>query len=268
MNRVAFSIFNVDIYYYSLFILTGIIIAYFLIKFETKKHNIDFNIVSNLLFYTIIIGILGARVYYVIFNISYYANNLLEIINIRNGGLAIHGGIISAIIFIYYYTKKHNLNFIRILDIFAPGVIIAQAIGRWGNFFNQEAYGKAVAVSKLYKLHIPKFIINGMKIDGIYYYPTFYFESIWCKIGNYDVPILLSFFIFIILFIALLIFDLCINKATLVIGVKYYIALSSYMAFYFIFKIYIILFYFYFYLHIQWLLVALLLYLYHTFYLI
>ena len=183
MNRVAFSIFNVDIYYYSLFILTGIIIAYFLIKFETKKHNIDFNIVSNLLFYTIIIGILGARVYYVIFNISYYANNLLEIINIRNGGLAIHGGIISAIIFIYYYTKKHNLNFIRILDIFAPGVIIAQAIGRWGNFFNQEAYGKAVAVSKLYKLHIPKFIINGMKIDGIYYYPTFYFESIWCIIG-------------------------------------------------------------------------------------
>ncbi len=183
MNRVAFSIFNVDIYYYSLFILTGIIIAYFLIKFETKKHNIDFNIVSNLLFYTIIIGILGARVYYVIFNISYYANNLLEIINIRNGGLAIHGGIISAIIFIYYYTKKHNLNFIRILDIFAPGVIIAQAIGRWGNFFNQEAYGKAVTVSKLYKLHIPKFIINGMKIDGIYYYPTFYFESIWCIIG-------------------------------------------------------------------------------------
>lgn len=183
MNRVAFSIFNVDIYYYSLFILIGIIIAYFLIKFETKKHNIDFNIVSNLLFYTIIIGILGARVYYVVFNISYYLNNLFEIINIRNGGLAIHGGIISAIIFIYYYTKKHKLNFIRILDIIAPSVIIAQSIGRWGNFFNQEAYGKAVSVSRLYNLHIPKFIINGMKIDGIYYYPTFYFESIWCIIG-------------------------------------------------------------------------------------
>ena len=97
---------------------------------------------------------------------------------------------------------------------------------------------------------------NKLKSENL---TEYYFENIWCKIGNFDIPILLSFFIVMILFIFSLIFDLCINKATLIIGTKYYIALSSYMAFYFIFKIYIILFYFYFYLHIQWLLVALLL---------
>lgn len=183
MERVAFSIFGIDIYFYSLCILLGIILAYFLILNESKKHKINNDFITNLIFYTLLIGILGARIHYVIFNLKYYINSPIEIFNIRNGGLAIHGGLIFGIVFIYFYTKKHNINFLKILDISAPGVIIAQTIGRWGNFFNQEAFGVATTYSTLKKLHIPKFIIDGMKINNIYYTPTFLFESIWCLIG-------------------------------------------------------------------------------------
>ena len=183
MSRVAFSIFNINIYWYSICILFGVIIAYFLIINESKKHGIDKNLISDLVFYTLIIGIIGARLYYVIFNLDYYLSNIIEILKIYNGGLAIHGGIIFGTIFLYYYCKKKNINFIKILDIVSPSLIIAQSIGRWGNFFNKEAYGSITTLQNLKKLHIPNFIINGMKIDGNYYYPTFLFESILCLIG-------------------------------------------------------------------------------------
>lgn len=183
MDRVAFSIFNINIYWYSLFILTGVVLAYFLITNESKKHNIDSNTILDLIFYTILIGVIGARIYYIIFNFDYYLTNPSEILKIYNGGLAIHGGVIFGIIFVYFYTKKKKLNFLRILDICAPALIIAQAVGRWGNFFNQEAYGSMTTLSTLENLHIPKFIIDGMLIYGDYYYPTFFFESILCLIG-------------------------------------------------------------------------------------
>ncbi len=183
MSRVAFKILDFNIYWYSICILIGIIVAYLLIINESKKHNINKNVISDLIFYTLIVGILGARVYYVVFNLDYYLSNPSEIIKIYNGGLAIHGGVISGIIFVYYYTKNKNLNFLRILDIISPALIIAQAIGRWGNFFNKEAYGSKVSINTLENMHIPKFIINGMKINNSYYYPTFFFESILCLIG-------------------------------------------------------------------------------------
>lgn len=183
MNRVAFSILGFNIYWYSIFILLGIIVAYFLITKESSKHNIDKNIINDMIFYGILVGLLGARLYYVIFNFDYYISNPLEIFAVWNGGLAIHGGLIAGSIFIYFYSKKKNINFLRILDIVAPAVMIAQAFGRWGNFFNQEAHGGKVALEVLKSMHIPKFVINGMKIDGVYYYPTFFFESIGCLIG-------------------------------------------------------------------------------------
>ena len=183
MSRVAFKILDFNIYWYSIFILIGVISAYFLIINESKKHNINKNDMTDIIFYTLIVGILGARLYYVIFNLDYYISNLDEIIKTYNGGLAIHGGLIFGIIFLYYYVKKKNLNFIRVLDIISPGIILAQAVGRWGNFFNKEAYGSLTTLSNLKSLHIPNFIINGMNIDGNYYYPTFFFESILCFIG-------------------------------------------------------------------------------------
>lgn len=183
MNRVAFNIFGFNVYYYSLCILLGVIVAYILITREGKKQGLPKEFISDLIFYTLIIGILGARVYYCVFNLDYYLANPSEILKIYNGGLAIHGGVIAGLIFVYFYTKKKNVSFIKILDIVAPAVIIAQSFWRWGNFFNQEAHGGITTYQNLKNMHIPEFIINGMHIEGKYYYPTFFFESIWCLIG-------------------------------------------------------------------------------------
>ena len=183
MNRVAFNIFGFNVYYYSLCILLGVIVAYILITREGKKQGLPKEFIGDLIFYTLIIGILGARVYYCVFNLDYYLANPSEILKIYNGGLAIHGGVIAGLIFVYFYTKKKNVSFIKILDIVAPAVIIAQSFGRWGNFFNQEAHGGITTYQNLKNIHIPEFIINGMHIEGKYYYPTFFFESIWCLIG-------------------------------------------------------------------------------------
>ena len=183
MNRVAFNIFGFNVYYYSLCILLGVVVAYILITREGKKQGLPKEFISDLIFYTLIIGILGARVYYCVFNLDYYLANPSEILKIYNGGLAIHGGVIAGLIFVYFCTKKKNVSFIKILDIVAPAVIIAQSFGRWGNFFNQEAHGGITTYQNLKNMHIPEFIINGMHIEGKYYYPTFFFESIWCLIG-------------------------------------------------------------------------------------
>ena len=183
MNRVAFSIFGLNIYYYSLFILLGVIIGYILITREAKKLGYDKKVISDFIFYTLLIGIVGARVYYVVFNLDYYLSNPVDILKIYNGGLAIHGGVIFGLVFAFFYCKKKELNFLRILDICAPAVILAQGIGRWGNFFNGEAHGGITTLEKLKELFVPDFVIEGMKIDGVYYYPTFYFESILCIIG-------------------------------------------------------------------------------------
>lgn len=183
MNRVAFTFLNFNIYWYSLCILFGILIAYFIITKEAKKHNINHDLMVDIIFYTIIVGIIGARGYYLIFNMNYYINNLSQVFAIWNGGLAIHGGIIAGLIFVYFYTKNKNIGFLKLLDIVTPGVIIAQAFGRWGNFFNGEAHGGITTLETLKNLCIPDFVINGMYINENYYYPTFYFESIWCVIG-------------------------------------------------------------------------------------
>ena len=104
-------------------------------------------------------------------------NNLLDIFKIWEGGLAIHGGIIAGIIFIFFYTRKHDISLLGILDVFAPALVLGQAIGRWGNFMNNEAYGPITSLEFLKNLHLPKFIIDGMFIDGNYHHPTFLYES-------------------------------------------------------------------------------------------
>ena len=140
--------------------------------------------IIDLCFYLIILSIIGARIYYVIFEFDEYRNNLIDIFKIWNGGLAIHGGIITGIAFIYFYSKKNKLNILKITDIIAPALILGQAIGRWGNFFNSEAFGSVTTLSTLKCMHIPKFIIEGMyiNVNGTYnyYHPTFLYESLWC----------------------------------------------------------------------------------------
>ncbi len=183
MSSIFLDFGFLKIKWYSFFILIAMLIAFFIIATEAKKKEMDDDSLINMIFYGMLIGILGARIYYVLFNLTYYLSNPSEILMIWNGGLAIHGGIIAALIFLFFYSKKKNLNFLLMLDIIVVGVILAQSIGRWGNFFNQEAYGRTVTLDFLKKLHLPQFIINGMYIDGVYKEPTFLYESIISFIG-------------------------------------------------------------------------------------
>ncbi len=193
MNPVMFSLFGFEVKWYSFLILIGIIIGVFLTLKEAKKFNITKDTVFDICFWAILFGILGARLYYVLFNVSYYKYNILEVFAIWNGGLAIHGGLIAAFITVYIYSKKKKLNVLQLFDIAVPAIILAQAIGRWGNFFNSEAHGFATTLTELQRLHIPEFIINGMKIGGVYYLPTFYFESLWCLLGFFVLIIVRKF---------------------------------------------------------------------------
>ncbi len=137
MNRVALDLGIVQIYWYSLCILVGMMIGMFLVYKEVTKKGISDVLITNLIFYTVVISIIGARLYYVIFDWGYYSKNPLEILEIWNGGLAIHGAIILGGLFLIYYTKQHKMNTLKILDICSVGLRIGQAIGRWGYFFNQ-----------------------------------------------------------------------------------------------------------------------------------
>ena len=183
MNNVFLKIGPITIYWYSIFILTAFILGYFLATKEFKRQKLPLTSLNDYFFYLVPIVIIGARLYYVIFEWEFYANNLSQIIAVWNGGLAIHGGVFAGLIFTFYYTKKHYINTLKLMDIVAPALIIGQAIGRWGNFFNQEAYGPATTLETLQKLPIPQFIIDGMNITGTYYHPTFFYESMACLLG-------------------------------------------------------------------------------------
>lgn len=178
MDPVAITLFGIDIMWYGVIISTGIIIALLLTEYTCKLRDIKYDDVLTIFLITFPLAVLGARIYYVIFEFNnYYKDNLSDIFNIRQGGLAIHGAIIATVIVVYVFSKKKNLTFLSLLDVAAPSLILAQSIGRWGNFFNQEAHGGPV--SKEFISKFPDFIQRGMFIDGTYYHPTFLYESIW-----------------------------------------------------------------------------------------
>lgn len=183
MERVAIDFGPIQIYWYSIIVFVGLLVGSIIIFKEARKRKISEEFLINLICDSIIIGIIGARLYYVLFNLSYYLHNPLEIFAIWNGGLAIHGGVFAALIFIIIYCKKNKINILQTLDVVVVGLIIGQAIGRWGNFFNAEAYGQITTLSTLQSQGIPKFIIDGMYILGEYRQPTFLYESVWCLAG-------------------------------------------------------------------------------------
>lgn len=182
MNRYIFEIGSFKLEWYSVLIIIGAMLGITMILKEAKRYKFSTDFVFNMLFWTIIFGIIGARVYYVLFNLELY-DSFWEACKIWEGGLAIHGGLIAGLLVILLYCKKYKVRTIRMFDFIVPALLLAQAIGRWGNFFNSEAHGPATTLAHLQSLHIPSFIIEGMKIDGIYYTPTFLYESIWCLIG-------------------------------------------------------------------------------------
>jgi phosphatidylglycerol:prolipoprotein diacylglycerol transferase len=183
MNSILVDLGIFKISWYSILILLGVFIGGSLTLREAKRFNLDKDYIVNLIFWTVIVGIIGARLYYVAFNWSYYVSNFADIFKTWEGGLAIHGAIIGTILVLLYYSKKYKVPTLLLTDIMCVSVILGQAIGRWGNFFNQEAHGGVVTRSFLEGLHIPTFIIDGMNIYGVYYHPTFLYESLWCLLG-------------------------------------------------------------------------------------
>ena len=183
MNSVLIDLGFIKIYWYSFFICVGFVLGAILALREAKKKGIPKDVMLDYFFYLIPIVILGARLYYVLFNFDNYRDNLIDIFKVWEGGLAIHGGVITGIIWTYVYSKIKKINFFLIADIMVVSLILGQAIGRWGNFFNHEAHGPMIELATLQKMNIPQFIIDGMFIRGNYYEPTFFYESIWCLSG-------------------------------------------------------------------------------------
>lgn len=183
MNSVLLDLGFLQIRWYSFLILIAAVVVFSLAIKEAKKFNVGKDFMFNLMFWCLIFGIIGARIYYVIFNWGLYTSDFFEIFKVWNGGLAIHGGIIGGLITLLLYCKKYQARSIRIIDFIVVPLILGQAIGRWGNFFNQEAHGAPIALSTLKSLFVPDFVIKGMYIDGTLYSPTFYFESIACFVA-------------------------------------------------------------------------------------
>ncbi|GFI62379.1 prolipoprotein diacylglyceryl transferase [Clostridiales bacterium] len=191
LDRVAFSIFGLDVYWYGILICTGIVLGTYLAMRYMKKIGGNPEHIMDFMLYSIIFCIIGARLYYVAFSWDMYKDDLFKIFNTREGGLAIYGGIIAALIFGIFFVKKKNLNFWDTADVIVPSVPLGQAIGRWGNFFNREAFGgytdglfaMRYQLSQVSSNNLTNSILDNTVIAGgveyIQIHPTFLYESVW-----------------------------------------------------------------------------------------
>lgn len=190
MNPVAFSIGNFAVRWYGILISSGMIIALLLSWYNCKRKNLNFDDLVDVFLISLPCAIIGARAYYVIFEFDSYRDNLINIFNIRQGGLAIHGGLIGAFMAAAIMCRVKKMKFLQYADLVAPAIILAQGIGRWGNFMNGEAHGGPVSYEFISRF--PEFIQKGMNIGGVYYNPTFLYESLW----NFTVFIVLMFILY------------------------------------------------------------------------
>lgn len=179
MNPIAIKLGPVEIRWYAICILLGLILGIYLAAKEAPRKKIRQDDILDFILIAFPLSIVGARLYYVAFSWSEYKDNLLSIFAVWNGGIAIYGGLITGAIVLYFFSRHRFIETLDFLDVVAPSVMLAQAIGRWGNFFNQEAYGKAVDSLN----YLPGFIRDQMYIDGAYRQPTFLFESLWNVFG-------------------------------------------------------------------------------------
>lgn len=183
IDPIAFRLGPISVAWYGLIIVIGMILAIYLISREAEKRGISEDSIVDIALWTIPIGIVGARIYYVLFELEHYLDNPIRMFYIWEGGLAIYGGVIAGFLTIFYLAKKKEIPLLLLTDVIAPYLMLAQAIGRWGNFINQEAHGGEVSHPFLENLMLPEFIIEGMQINGAYYHPTFLYESVWSVIG-------------------------------------------------------------------------------------
>lgn len=175
-QAILISLGPVNIYWYGVFIVTGLLLAMLTAFKLARYYNIKKDIIVDLSFWLIVGGIMGARLYHVGLEFSYYLENPLEIFKIWHGGLAIHGGIAAGIIIILIFSLKHKINFWLIGSIIVPGLALAQALGRWGNYFNQEIFGRQTDMPWGIPIEIAKRPAEYAIYD--YFHPTFLYESI------------------------------------------------------------------------------------------
>ena len=171
INPIAFYLFTKPIYWYGIIIATTVLVAYLMAEREASKRGLPKDTMLDLLLMALPVAFIFARAYYVVFRWDYYS------------GIAIYGGLLGGFIVLYFFARKRKIKIIKLLDIIAPSLLVGQMLGRWGNFFNHEAYGGEVSRSYLENRFIPKFIIDNMFIDGAYRQPTFLYESFWCFIA-------------------------------------------------------------------------------------
>ena len=183
INPIAFSLGKVNVYWYGILITFAIVLGLILARRRDGKYGIRYENIEDFVIWAIPISVIFARLYYVIFSWNSYKDDFSSVFKIWNGGLAIYGGIIGAVLTAIIYCKVKKIKLLDVLDYAVPFLALGQAIGRWGNFFNQEAYGSATTLEFLNKIIPFDFIVEGMNIDGIYYHPTFLYESLWCLLG-------------------------------------------------------------------------------------
>ncbi|MDY4004155.1 prolipoprotein diacylglyceryl transferase [Ligilactobacillus saerimneri] len=183
IDPIAFELGPIPVHWYGIIIASAMVLAVFLAVNEGQKRGIKEDTIYDLLLWGLPLALICARLYYVIFQWQYYRVYPSEIYRIWDGGIAIYGGLIGAFIVVLVLCKRQEISAWLMLDVVAPTVILAQGIGRWGNFVNQEAHGRATSRFFLQSLHLPEWIINQMRINGVYYQPTFLYESVWDILG-------------------------------------------------------------------------------------
>lgn len=183
IDNVAFSLGPLQIHWYGIIMGTAALLGVYLATREAKKRGIHPDYILDLALWVLLGAIVGARLYFVLFEWRYYVEHPEDILAVWKGGLAIHGGLIGGFLMGYIYVRKHKLPFLALADLIIPSVLLGQAIGRWGNFLNQEAHGGPVSREFLEGMHLPNWIIEQMNIMGVYYHPTFLYESIWNFVG-------------------------------------------------------------------------------------
>jgi phosphatidylglycerol---prolipoprotein diacylglyceryl transferase len=175
---IAFCIGSLPIYYYGITMAISLFVGVLVARFITGKFYPDINtdVIYDIAPHIIIGAIIGARIYYCLLGYEYYSNHLIEIFELWHGGISIHGAIIGGLISGIIYAKRHKLPILKLCDIFSYGLVIGQAIGRWGNFFNSEAFG--LPTENFLKLYIPIYKRPLEYMQYNYFHPTFLYESI------------------------------------------------------------------------------------------
>lgn len=182
LDRVAFWLGPTPIYWYGVIIASGLFLGLYIASKESNRLGLQKDLIVDLIVFAAPIAIISARIYYVIFTWDVYQDApWYSVFAIWEGGIAIHGALIGSVLTAIVFAKVKKVSFWQVADIVAPSLILGQAIGRWGNFMNQEAHGGPVseAAYNNFIQYLPNFINNQMCIDGVMYHPTFLYESLW-----------------------------------------------------------------------------------------